>query len=232
MGDSLPAHNNPFMAQGLVPGTRLRMEVSVESGVESHVTSVEDVSEAGITILTPMKNLRTRPFAKGTVVHAAYVHERRRWRFLTQFTGSGPGGQFSQLRAPVRIEDSEQRGFFRLQTAVKPTSIYRLVMDAGRVADDEPQTLEGTIVDLSEGGICLTSRQLALAGERLGIQVDLPESGRIHARIRVTSVEEPIAGNRNRRIHCQFTDISQGDRDRIARYLMRRQLEMRRRGLL
>ena len=30
----------------------------------------------------------------------------------------------------------------------------------------------------------------------------------------------------------KFTDISQGDRDRIARYLMRRQLEMRRRGLL
>ena len=232
MGDSLPARNNPFMAQGLVPGTRLRMEVSVRGGVESHVTSVEDVSEDGITILTPMKSLRSRPFAEGTVVHAAYVHERRSWRFLTQFATTTGAGEFSLLLLPGTIQDSEQRGTFRLQTAVKPTSIYRMVIDSERGADEEPQTLEGTIVDLSEGGVCFTTRQLALAGERLGILAELPESGPINARVRVTSIEEPVPGNRNRRVHCQFTDISQGDRDRIARYLMRRQLEMRRRGLL
>lgn len=220
------------MAQGLVSGTRLRMEVSVNGGVESHVTSVEDVSEAGITILTPMKNLRSRPFAKGTVVHAAYIHDRKRWRFLTQFTGTSPGGEVSHLCAPATIESSERRSSFRLQSAVKPTAIYRLVIDSENSEDEEPQALEGTIVDLSEGGLCFTSRQLAIAGERLGIQANLPESGQIHARVRVTGVDEPVSGNRNRRIHCQFIDISQADRDRIARYLMRRQLEMRRRGLL
>ena len=232
MGGSSPAHNNPFMAQGLIPGTRLRMDVSVADGVESHVTSVEDVSEEGITILTPMKNLRTRSFARGTVVHAAYVHQRRRWRFLTEFTGTGLDGPLSVLSMPAEIEDADQRGTFRLQTAVKPISIYRLVVDAESASLDEPQTLQGTIVDLSEGGACFTTRQVASVGERLGIHAELPESGQIHARVRVTGVEEPRDGNRNRRVHCQFLDISQRDRDRIARYLMRRQLEMRRRGLL
>lgn len=232
MGDSLPAHNNRFMAQGLVPGIRLRMEVSVGGGVESHATSVEDVTAEGITILTPMKHLRARPFPSGTVVHAAYVHDRMRWRFLTQFNGVSPAGDLSYLRAPATIESSEQRGHFRLQTAVKPIAIYRLVIDAQRAAGDASHEIEGTIVDLSEGGICFTTRQAAHAGERIGLQTNLPESGQIHARLRVTGVEEPVSGNRNRRVHCQFTEISQADRDRIARYLMRRQLEMRRRGLL
>jgi hypothetical protein len=34
------------------------------------------------------------------------------------------------------------------------------------------------------------------------------------------------------RVHCEFTDISRAGRDVIARYMMRRQLEMRRRGQL
>lgn len=232
MGHSSPAHNNPFMAQGLVAGTRLRLDVSVNGGVERHVTSIEDVSEHAITILTPLKTLRTRPFAKGTVVHASYVHQRRRWRFLAQFTGASPNGELSQLSIPAKIEDADQRNSFRLQTAVKPIAIYRLVIAAESVAQEEPQALEGTIVDLSEGGVCFTTRQSALPTERLGIQAELPGAGQIHARVRVAGIEEPVAGNRNRRIHCQFTDISQADRDRIARYLMRRQLEMRRRGLL
>ena len=208
------------------------MDVAVPGGVESHTAPVEDVSSNGNTILTPMKNLRLRAFAKGTHLHAAYVQERRRWRFVSEFTGASPMGGLSYLSAPGSIERTERRASFRLTTAVKPIVLYRLVLDPERVADEEPQTLEGTIVDLSEGGICFTSRDSARAGERLGLRADLPGAGEIHARLRVTGVDDPAQGNRNRRIHRQFTDISQGDRDRIARYLMRRQIEMRRRGLL
>lgn len=232
MGGSLLARENPFMAQGLVRGTRLRMDVAVPGGVESHTAPVEDVSSDGITILTPMKNLRLRAFAKGTHLHAAYVQERRGWRFVSEFTGASALSERSHLSAPSSIESTKRRASFRLTTAVKPIVLYRVVLDPERVADEESQTLEGAIVDLSEGGICFTSRDLARAGERLGLRTELPGAGEIYARLRVTGVDDPANGNRNRRIHCQFTDISQGDRDRIARYLVRRQIEIRRRGLL
>src|SRR4029078_1707570 len=53
---------NPFMAQGLLPGTTLRLDVSSGGQGETHVTRVEDVDNQPISILVPMRGLRPRPF--------------------------------------------------------------------------------------------------------------------------------------------------------------------------
>lgn len=229
MGGLRSPRKNPFMAQGLLPGVTLRLDVSSGGEGESHVTRVEDVDAERIAILVPMRGLRPRPFASGTLVHAHYIHQQKRWMFVTEVEGHSPDGMHEYLRSPGAIESIERRRNFRLPAAIKPESLYRLVIDADT---DEPEIIEGTIVDLSEGGCCLSTRSFAMAGERFGLQATLPEAGPIQARMRVTSVDEPAPGNRNRRLHMEFTDISRAHRDVIARYMMRRQLEMRRRGQL
>jgi len=149
--------------------------------------------------------------------------------FVTEVEGHSDDGLFEYLRLPGAIESTERRRNFRLPAAIRPESLYRLVVDS---ETDEPDLLEGTVVDLSEGGCCISTRSFAAPGERLGLQAILPEAGEIQARMRVTFVRDPQPGNRNRRLHCEFTDISRAHRDVIARYMMRRQLEMRRRGQL
>jgi c-di-GMP-binding flagellar brake protein YcgR len=218
------------MAQGLLPGTTLRLDVSSGREGETHVTRVEDVDQGRIAVLVPMRGLRPRHFPSGTLVHAYYIHQQKRWQFVTEVVGHSSDGVHQYLRLPPAIESTERRRNFRLAAAIRPESVYRLVIDASEPDTEEP--LDATIVDLSEGGCCLTTRTLVLAGERLGLHAVLPEAGEIHARARVTHVREPAAGNRLRRVHCEFTDIARGHRDVIARYLMRRQLEMRRRGQL
>ena len=220
---------NPFMAQGLLPGVTLRLDVSSGGKGETHVTRVEDVNEGHIAILVPMRGLRPRPFAAGTLVHAHYIHQRKRWLFVTEVEGHSPDGMQEYLRLPGSIDSTERRRNFRLPIAIKPETIYRMVVDS---EGDEPDLLEGTLVDLSEGGCCISTRAFAQPGERFGLQAILPEAGEIQARMRVAFVREPTPGNRNRRLHCEFTDISRAHRDVIARYMMRRQLEMRRRGQL
>jgi len=229
MGASPSPRKNPFVAQGLLPGITLRLDVSSGKNGETHVTRVEDVTGSHIAILVPMRGLRPRPFAAGTLMHAQYFHQQKRWMFVTEVEGHSTDGMFEYLRLPGSIENSERRRSFRLPAAIKPDEVYRLVVDS---ETDEPELIEGTIVDLSEGGCCLSTRSFALPGERLGIKAELPEAGRIQARMRVAFVRDPQPGNRNRRLHCEFTDISRADRDIIARYMMRRQLEMRRRGQL
>ena len=229
MGGLPLPRKNPFMAQGLLPGITLRLDVSSGGKGETHLTRVEDVGEGHIAILVAMRGLRPRPFPKGTLVHAHYIHRRKRWMFLTEVAGHSEDGHYEFLRLPGAIESTERRRSFRLPAAIKPESIYRLVVDA---ETEEPELIEGTLVDLSEGGCCLSTRSFAQPGERFGLHAVLPESGEIHARLRVTFIREPQPGNRNRRLHCEFTDISRADRDIIARYMMRRQLEMRRRGQL
>ena len=228
MGASPSQRKNPFMAQGLLPGITLRLDVSSGAAGETHVTRVEEV-DGRIAILVPMRGLRPRPFATGTLVHAHYVHQQKRWMFITEVEGHSDDGMFEFLRLPATIESTERRHSFRLPSAIRPESIYRLVVDA---ETEDPELIEGTVVDLSEGGCCISTRSFAAAGERLGLHAILPEAGEIHARLRVNFIRDPQPGNRNRRLHCEFTDISRAHRDVIARYMMRRQLEMRRRGQL
>lgn len=227
-GLSLP-RKNPFMSQGLLPGITLRLDVSSNKHGETFVTRIEDVDAEQIAILVPMRGLRPRPLPTGTLVHAHYIHQQKRWQFVTEVAGHSPDGLYEYLRIPPAIASTERRRNFRLSSAIKPDSVYRLVIDA---ESTELVEIEATIVDLSEGGCCLSTRASAVAGERLGLQAQLPEAGEIRSRMRVNSVDEPTPGNRNRRLHCEFTDISRADRDVIARYMMRRQLEMRRRGQL
>ena len=50
--------------------------------------------------------------------------------------------------------------------------------------------------------------------------------------MRVVEVEAPPKGRRNYHLHCVFHGLARTEQDRIARYLLRRQLAMRQRGQL
>ncbi len=210
----------------------MRLAVSRREDAEFLVTRVEDVNGAGLEVLTPMRKLRATQIPTGTRLQAAYVYQRKRWRFTTQVTGASADGSLLFLGAPDEIECSERRSSFRLETSIKPQSLYRLVIDPEDLPEDVSPNIIGTVVDLSEGGLCLSTPARLISGERLGIQAALGEGQEFTARMQVTGVDDPHSGQRNRRVHCRFTDISRADRERVAKYLMRRQLEMRRRGQL
>jgi len=232
MGASPPARKDGFSAQGLVPGVPLRLEVSVGDHVECYATRVEDLSSDGLAVLVPMVRLRARHLAVGSVVRAEYLFRSHRCRFVSRVSSHSHDGLEEILSLPESIETVEHRRYFRLQTALRPQSVFRLVIDGRREQDGNGGLDDCTIVNLSEGGVCLSSRVAVGEGERLGMQFQLPRAGRLNVRMLVVRVDERRSGERNRRVHCVFTGIRLSDRDGIARYLMARQIEMRRRGQL
>ena len=232
MGAPSPQRKNPFRAQGLVPGVPLRMEVTVANAVETLTTRVDDVNEDAVSVLVPIQRLRTRPLPTGTFVRATYVASNRRWRFVTETTGLSTDGNIQYLALPASVESSDRRTTYRLGTALRPDTVYRVVIDPDAEVESHDNTLDATIVDLSEGGLCLSSRHGAFTGEWLGMVLTLPQIGEVNARMKVTGIEEPAPCQRNQRVHCQFAEITRADRDKIARFLMRRQIEMRQRGQL
>ena len=232
MGGLLPAHNNRFRAHGLRPGTALRLNVDLGDRVETFATRVEDVEERVLTVLTPMQRFRDRPILRGTAVHALYTYEKRLYGFVTESLGVSVDGDFQYLRPPDAIESTDRRRAFRLAESLRPESVYRLIVDPARSDEPGGLILKCTIVDISEGGVCLSSRHPAVDGECLGIHVDLPAVGDLKLRMRVVGTEPPPKGQFNHRIHCVFVDLGRFERDRIARYLMKRQLDLRQRGRL
>lgn len=230
MGISSLPRKNPFEGQGLVPGLTLHLEFTVGEHSEALVTQVQEVNEGSVTVLVPMQRLRKRPLPDGQPIGASYVHQRLQFHFVSSVREHSDDGELEVLAAPRFIQSSERRRAFRLETALRPASFFRIVVNGENTFDDDQDALEGTLVDISEGGACVSSRIATTIGERFGLQVDLPAIGRITARLRVAGIEEPLDGRRNRRIHCAFIELGRADREGIAKYLMRRQLEMRRRG--
>jgi c-di-GMP-binding flagellar brake protein YcgR len=217
--------------RGLVPGVKLNIEYTTARRSETTVTTVEEVLDDRIGILVPMVQRAYRPMPVGTSVCATFQFRGKTWQFNSEVIAHDPEQRVDYLAAPRELHSTDRRHAFRLQTALRPECIFRLVVDPDR-SDEDAVRFDGAVVDLSEGGLCLSTRAHVDLGERLGIELKLPEGGTLLARLRVITVEEPADGRMNRRLHCQFIGIRDGDRDRIARFLMRRQQEMRRRGQL
>lgn len=217
--------------RGLVPGIKLQLEYTTARRSERTTTTVEEVTNDRIGILVPIVQLSYRSLPIGTPVAATYAFREKTWQFTSEVIGHSADQKIDYLAVPAEIHSTDRRAAFRLQTALRPSVIFRLVVDPER-SDEDAARFEGSVVDLSEGGLCLSTRAHVEPGERLGIEVELPEGGTLLARLRVLEIEHPAAGRVNRRLHCQFLSIREADRDRIARFLLRRQQEMRRRGQL
>jgi c-di-GMP-binding flagellar brake protein YcgR len=195
------------------------------------MTHVESITENGIEVLVPLANANARPLEPGTPVDGSYDYRRGRLRFTSVVLAAGGDGQILSIALPETIESVDRRRAYRLETLLDPLCIFRLVV--GGDADGERDVVvRGQVVDLSEGGLCLSTRARVVAGEWLGLQADLPDEGELVVRMRVVRVVEPASGYRNRHVHCSFAGVSQLDADRIARYLLRRQMRMRQRGQL
>ncbi len=230
-GSSLPLKNQ-CMAMGFVPGLALRLEADLGDGVETLATRVEEVDDIMTTVLVPMRRLEDRPIERGLEVSGTYLFQDRLQGFRSESLGASPDGYYQYLRTPDTIQSADRRHSFRLRGHLRPESVYRLVVNAERVEDEGGVVLECSLLDFSAGGVCLSSKHSAVPGEWLGLHVVLPHDGDFKARMRVVEVEPPPKGRRNYRLHCVFHALGQGEQDRIARYLLHRQLEMRQRGQL
>jgi hypothetical protein len=172
-----------------------------------------------------MARLDFAPMPVGGVVRAGYSHEGTRMRFVTEVTGTSENHALQYLMLPPVIEKSERRQFYRLPTAFEPIDLFQLVRVPG---SEGPRDLAriSTVVDISEGGLCLSTRAPLRCGDRLAIHVELPGFGPIIGRMTVVGVQAPEKGFLNERAHCSFDDLDRRSRDRIARFVMQRQIDL------
>jgi len=218
---------------GLLPGTSLRLHVDQQdSGDVVLATVVEMITGDRLEVLVPIFQRRMRPIAPGTVVRCEYFHRRKLHRFFSETLGHSADRAYEYLATPEDIEVRERRDAFRLETSIRPHELTRIVGGYGFDGGAAGEPIPATITDISVGGLCLMSSARFTAADRLSVHADLGDSGVFAALLRVVSIDPPPPGYRNRRVHCQFAEISKRDRDRIGRYLMKRQIEQRRDGTL
>lgn len=219
----------PFARDGLRAGIAVHLLIERGGQVLSLPTRIEQVETDAITILSPMRGRQLRPNGVGTRVRVEFQDGRRLISFVTTVVDSS--GDTEILAMPAHLENTEKRESFRLAVSLRPDRMCR-AYPATHDAEAREETVSGTVIDMSEGGVCFVSKGRGSWASAVHLVFTLDQGWKVDVMARVVSVEEPATGQLNARVHCQFTNPARRDREEIARFLIRRQIAMRQAGQL
>jgi c-di-GMP-binding flagellar brake protein YcgR len=232
MGVSALSRKDVCIAQGLVPGVSIHLEAVVNGNTLQQTTRIEDINDVSLCVLIAMEHLRARPLALGANVAVQYTHQGQPWTFTSEVIGHSSDGMYDLLALPEDATSGDRRRYFRLPMVLPAEHIYHVLPATAHLDEEVGSDFDATVVDLAEGGAKLSSRSRVSVGDVMNLEMSLPDFGPIEARMRAVRVQAPSRRRLNYRVACTFTSIDVRDKQRIAGYLMSRQIEMRRKGQL
>lgn len=127
---------------------------------------------------------------------------------------------------PYDIKKIQQRAFVRFDVALPASISFMLSPD-----QEEPTTIKTVTKDLSGGGVQVVSEMPLHLGTKLQVEVEVPEHGLVQAVGEVIRVFRPVSDRKLFWLAVKFTDIQENARDKIIRFIFKKQLEQRQKGL-
>jgi c-di-GMP-binding flagellar brake protein YcgR len=133
------------------------------------------------------------------------------------------------LEHPTEADHSERRQFYRLLTTISPRYAARVSADG-----EELERVEGRILDISGGGLQLQVRKWIPVGSRLRLIFALEDDPQeVDACATALSVVRPGSSHAaaSYRVHCRYIDLPRTERERIVRFIFRKQIDFRKKGV-
>jgi len=127
---------------------------------------------------------------------------------------------------PVDVQKNQQREFVRFDIAL-PVVVQCPADDES----DEIVPMKLTTKDLSGGGLQVICNQKMKLGKKIQLTLDFLECGSLKIDGDVVRIHQPQAERKLYWISIKFLGISEIIRDKISRFIFRKQLEQRQKGL-
>ena len=206
-----------------------RLEIMLTNGdqAERYSSRIEEVTDEHLLIAMPMskgypvflpldENINIRIVDNGTVYQFTCTLVSKRLHPLPVWV----------VTRPREIIKVQQRSFVRVRTSL-PVEIS--------IFDDETAQFSNPFQarsrDLSGGGIQLVSKEALDLAMKVQLAFELPEAGPIVVNGEVVRIEKPHHDRDIFWIGIKFLDLAERERSKIIRYIFKKQLEERRKGL-
>lgn len=202
------------------------MDVIITTGrsVERHPSRVEEIGKDYCLIAMPMAKSVPIILLQGTRFNGRVVVDGMVWQFTSEFLDKRihpiPVWVISR---PFDIKKIQLRAFVRIDT-VLPVELQVLSEDGS-----EPVFAASTS-DISGGGLRAVSKQQLQVGTNLKVSLDLPGTGVVQG-AGVIVREELLPDRVLYAAGIKFTELAEKDRDKIIKYIFRKQLERRQKGV-
>ena len=213
----------------IVPGQRLRVLLADAAGSDQGFDTV--VRHVGVDFFRvdhPRSGQeRAQLFPKDRVVLRLELHGRLySFDSIVRQVEEVPS-EIVTMSLPQGVEHTERREFYRL--AVHITPLY-----AARVDDQrgEIERLDATVLDISGGGIQLSTKQPVELGARLHLVI-LTGGDSIEVEVKVVAGGSKKDDRLSRyRVNTQFIDLQRVMRERIVSFVFREQVDLLKKGVL
>lgn len=90
-----------------------------------------------------------------------------------------------------------------------------------------------TTVDISGGGLCFLTNDPIEAGQILDVEINLPERDPVFCQVKVVRLQQPDGKKlTTTKVFSSYLDITETQRDRIVSYVLEKQRELIKKGLI
>ena len=207
----------------------IRMQVHGESDV--CVTSILDIDAERNTVILdrPVDTGQSRRMVAASGITFETSLDKIRILFSSNSVeecmhGSTPALKMAVPETLIRLQ---RREYYRMNTPVSNPVRATIPM----VTDEGTANVPFPLADISCGGIAIMDNKLVL-GDTIGknypgCRIDLPEIGIITVTLQIrNSLDMTLLNNKlNRRLGCQFVDLSRGTLAQVQRYITRLERE-------
>jgi c-di-GMP-binding flagellar brake protein YcgR len=194
---------------------------------EQYRSRIEDITADNMSIAMPMSKGYPVLLQRGELFFGRAVSNSVAY----EFTSTLVARQMYPLpiwiiAAPYNIKKIQQRSFVRIELSL-PVQVTRLVDDQ---SEEEP-TIEAVTKDISGGGVQIATTHQWELGTKLLVTVHYPEIGPITFRSEVVRIQQPQPDRVLFWVGVKFLEVNEKDRGNIIKFIFKKQLEQRRKGL-
>jgi len=205
---------------------KLLLEVKVGDYAGIYDSRIEDIEKGVLHISMPSEKGVTVPLKPNTKLHISYVMDRGRLSFKTmvedRYMDPLP---MLKITKPEILFKEELRSFFRVDTNLP----VKLMVDIDQGDIIKQQMFQGKVIDLSGGGCKVFTSAPIQKGAVFEVfflgNIDKLDSLKVEAK-RVTRIKDSIEPGALD-VGCEFYDASQLERDKVIKYVFKRQVDLR-----
>ncbi|MBC8016280.1 MAG: PilZ domain-containing protein [Sporomusaceae bacterium] len=206
---------------------RLQIIETKGNQVHQHTSRIEEFIHGHMIIAMPMQKGSPVFQERGKAVYGKVFDESGVYAFKCTFVDK----KMSPLpiwivTMPVDIKKSQQRSFVRFDIALPVVIEYPLHND-----EDEVVSLKLITKDLSGGGLQLICNRHFKNGSKIKLTLDFSDYGVFQVDSEVVRIHQPQAERQLFWVSVKFLNIPENVRDKISRFIFRKQLEQRQKGL-
>jgi len=199
---------------------------SKNNNIQQFASRIEEIIEGYMIIAMPMEKGHPIFQARGSTFYGRIFDESGVYAFKSTFIDRKMNPlPIWIVSRPFDIEKTQQRSFVRFDIAL-PVLVQYITAE-----EEEEVALNLVTKDLSGGGLQVISNRRIKVGKRVQIKLDCPEYGTFEIMGEIIRVQKPQDDRQVFWISIRFIDIQETIRDKISKFIFKKQLEQRQKGL-